>query len=548
MLNKTIIIYLVFIVLTIISCKSNEDIPAVELLETKVIEVNSTTRTSLVEGSVVSASGLPIVEAVVSRKSSNKGTITDDKGHFKIRVDSTDGILSIRAIGYLSQEVNLPISGLIEIKLEKGSPKEELDDRETDRVLMEADYADGAVRTSRAAPPEVAEMALSSKRAAPGTTVTILRPDGTQQPEPEAGQITAGEWNDLNKWDDWKELLTDESYSEMQDHWKMYPTARYSVFLRNQNEFPIQDIRVDLMNNDGEVVWSARTDNSGKAELWAGLTAQQKSFSTYKAVASINGSKYEIKKLTDIAHGVNSLDINIDCATPNVVDIVWAVDATGSMGDEIRYLQKELADVIKRTKQSAGDLTLRMGSVFYRDTQDDYLTRVSQLDIDIDKTVSFIGAQSAGGGGDYPEAVESALEDALAQDWSEKAVARILFLVLDAPPHEEADVIALMQEQVKEAASRGIKIIPITASGINRQTEFLMKYMAIATNGTYVFITDHSGIGNSHLDPVVQDFEVEKLNDLLVRLLIITLSLMVVTPIKCQSGISRYSQILQVIS
>ncbi len=136
-----------------------------------------------------------------------------------------------------------------------------------------------------------------------------------------------------------------------------------------------------------------------------------------------------------------------------------------------------------------------------------------------EKTLSFIAAQAAGGGGDYPEAVESALEDALAQDWSEKAVARIIFLVLDAPPHEDADVITLLQEQIKEAAARGIKIIPITASGINRQTEFLMKYMAIATNGTYVFITDHSGIGNAHLDPVVQDYEVEKLNDLLVRLL-----------------------------
>jgi hypothetical protein len=46
-----------------------------------------------------------------------------------------------------------------------------------------------------------------------------------------------------------------------------------------------------------------------------------------------------------------------------------------------------------------------------------------------------------------------------------------------------------------------------------------MKFTSILTNGTYVFITDDSGIGNPHLDPVVTDYEVEKLNDLLVRLI-----------------------------
>jgi hypothetical protein len=43
--------------------------------------------------------------------------------------------------------------------------------------------------------------------------------------------------------------------------------------------------------------------------------------------------------------------------------------------------------------------------------------------------------------------------------------------------------------------------------------------MAVVTNATYVFITDDSGIGGSHLKPLVEDFDVEKLNDLLVRLI-----------------------------
>jgi hypothetical protein len=41
----------------------------------------------------------------------------------------------------------------------------------------------------------------------------------------------------------------------------------------------------------------------------------------------------------------------------------------------------------------------------------------------------------------------------------------------------------------------------------------------MSTNGTYVFITDDSGIGNSHLEPSVGEFQVEFLNDLMVRLI-----------------------------
>jgi hypothetical protein len=40
------------------------------------------------------------------------------------------------------------------------------------------------------------------------------------------------------------------------------------------------------------------------------------------------------------------------------------------------------------------------------------------------------------------------------------------------------------------------------------------------TNGTYVFITNDSGIGNEHLEPSVGEYEVELLNELLVRLIL----------------------------
>ncbi|MDO8970228.1 MAG: T9SS type A sorting domain-containing protein, partial [Saprospiraceae bacterium] len=114
----------------------------------------------------------------------------------------------------------------------------------------------------------------------------------------------------------------------------------------------------------------------------------------------------------------------------------------------------------------------------------------------------------------------SALEEAIfTHKWSENAVARICFLVLDASPHRGAAINASLQKSIREAARLGIRIVPIAASGIQKDTEFLMKFFGLATNGSYVFLTDHSGIGGKHLEPTTDEYKVEPLNNLLVRLI-----------------------------
>jgi len=393
---------------------------------------------------------------------------------------------------------------------------------EADMMMDEAVYSSRA-RGSVTKTAEISVASAPAESSAPpppeGSVAGSRRVRPGKQVDANAGLLTAGEWNDLHNWDDWAELLDNQDYNEMQTHWQMFPQLRYSIFLRNTHELPVQDALVELLDDKNQVIWTARTDNAGRAELWADMGSRDKSLRRINARVTTAGTIEVYQNLKSIEAGVNHLDISADCSTTPQVDIFFAVDATGSMGDEIAYLQAELQDVIERSLVANASLDVRLGSVFYRDTTDNYLTQSQPLSADAQKTINFIATQHATGGGDYPEAVDAALDVALTQDWSEQAIARIVFLLLDAPPHHNPEVLDNLKSQVKEAAELGIKIIPITASGINRQTEFLMKFMAIATNGTYVFITDHSGIGNPHLDPVVQDYEVEKLNDLMVRLL-----------------------------
>ena len=116
--------------------------------------------------------------------------------------------------------------------------------------------------------------------------------------------------------------------------------------------------------------------------------------------------------------------------------------------------------------------------------------------------------------------VDRALEEAVyRQPWSPSAAARICFLVLDASPHDRPDVVASLQKSIREAARLGIRIVPVAASGIQKDTEFLLKFFGLATNGTYTFLTDHSGIGNKHLEPTTDEYKVEAVNDMLVRII-----------------------------
>jgi hypothetical protein len=95
-----------------------------------------------------------------------------------------------------------------------------------------------------------------------------------------------------------------------------------------------------------------------------------------------------------------------------------------------------------------------------------------------------LNEQRAGGGGDYEEAVPEAYADAINNhEWSKDATARIMFFVLDAPPHFTNDNLKKLQEVPKEAAKKGIKVIPIASSGVDKDTEFLMRFLSISPGG-----------------------------------------------------------------
>ncbi|MBQ5311789.1 MAG: hypothetical protein ILP19_07095 [Oscillospiraceae bacterium] len=77
----------------------------------------------------------------------------------------------------------------------------------------------------------------------------------------------------------------------------------------------------------------------------------------------------------------------------------------------------------------------------------------------------------------------------------------------------------MLEKAMKAASSQGIRVIPVVSSNSARETELFGRGLAIFTGGTYVFLTDDSGIGGSHLEPIIGAYEVESLYDLIIRLI-----------------------------
>ncbi len=349
-----------------------------------------------------------------------------------------------------------------------------------------------------------------------------------------AGKVTAGEWRDLDNWLFWSDLMNGtiagqdgQGYASTCDYWGFYTNNRVAVRVTNEAGQPQRDVPVQLVQwveDQPNVLCEGRTDNKGEVNMFIGLTQKIEEIDASHMVLGLNGNIpivfAEPPMITHWGEEVKWNPLMISQEASKNIDIAFIVDATGSMSDEINFLKADLTDIINKVGEAHADANIRTAALFYRDEGDDYLTRVSDFTDDLSVTTNYIAKQKADGGGDYPEAVHTALEVGLQKlSWREDNSIRLAFMLLDAPPHKQDDVLASLHQSIPQYAKRGIRIIPVAASGVDKNTEFFLRFTAIATDGTYVFITNHSGVGGDHIEATVGAYKVELLNDLMVRLI-----------------------------
>ena len=207
---------------------------------------------------------------------------------------------------------------------------------------------------------------------------------------------------------------------------------------------------------------------------------------------------------------------------PEFLDLAIVIDTTGSMGDEIAFLQKELIGITRAATRKAPGVSIRYGLVAYRDVGDEYVVKTYGFTGNAATMNGWLRGLSADGGGDYPEAAAAALKAGVGLDWRRGKGERLLIQIADAPPHD-GDAGAYLRA-AKSAAAKGVQVFTLGASGVGTEAEYLMRQASVATNGRYLFLTDDSGVGYSHAEPAISCYRVTRLQNLLTRILATELS------------------------
>lgn len=181
-----------------------------------------------------------------------------------------------------------------------------------------------------------------------------------------------------------------------------------------------------------------------------------------------------------------NLPIVVEEESPRV-ELVFCLDATGSMSGLIQTAKDKIWDIVSELAQSQSAPDIHLGMIFYRDRGDQYVTKVYPLTQDIDSIYTELLKIEAIGGGDAPESVNLALYEAVNDiQWSEdKDVYRTIFLVGDCPPHMDYRDEEKYPEICESANKKNITVNTVKLGSDCEDAIKHFKKIAATTNGQY---------------------------------------------------------------
>ncbi len=488
------------------------------------LQINAIAQNKIITGTIKDDKGTPIAAAIVTVKGKLTAVASKLNGNFEISVSDTVTTLNINAIGYQQLELKVAkklYSNLNVVLKNKISTLDEVvvvgystAKRKAYSSSVTTVYTSEIRDVKKVSSDKVLAGKVSGLEITKDKSIIRIRGAASLSTTPNVPTkskiLTASEVNDFTKWTLW-DAYNKSDFKDFSKQFAISYTNRIAVQLTTTTNQALVNTSILLKTKmKDSIIWQTKTDNTGKAELWNNTALKD-----YEIYVLIGNQKFDIHNFNA---GINIINTNNFCNTNNAADIAFIVDATGSMQDEIDYLKDEISTIIGTVANTNQQTQLQFSSIFYRDYGDAYVTQFLPFTNNIKTLSDFISNQNAGGGGDYPEAVVSALQLGLdSLKWNENASARIAFLVLDAPPHDYE--MGKYKNLMEQYAAKGIRVVPIVCSGAEKSVEFLMRSIALATNGTYTFLTDESGIGGKHLKPTTDNYNVQLLNQLMINII-----------------------------
>jgi Mg-chelatase subunit ChlD len=293
-----------------------------------------------------------------------------------------------------------------------------------------------------------------------------------------------------------------------------------------------------ILDADGKPVPNALLSFSrGDGELVAGRTASDGSFLFFpRAWGDLDTGQFDVEvrssagsaRMPFLRNGPRKQEVRLDreriIPDPPPVDILFVLDTTGSMGEEIERLKTTIELIHLNLSSMPAAPAIRFGMVLYKDYGDEYRTKLVPLTPDLQAFQTALAPVVASGGGDTPEDLEYALWEGVERmDWNSDGI-RLMFVITDAPPQiGYEDTPAAYTASAQRAQQEGIRIYSVGTGGLPLDGEYVLRQLSQFTGGRYIFLTygeageSEGGAPGSVSHHTGTNFQTDKLESIIIR-------------------------------
>jgi TolB-like protein len=336
---------------------------------------------------------------------------------------------------------------------------------------------------------------------------------------PSSSGLKAGFADDNKQFNYFVKFL--DQYKESALHYPINIEERIILKVYDNKNKSIANAKVDIYA-DKRPVCSGRTYADGSF-LFSPSEYGHKPVS-YRAVIT---SQQKSKEITIDRQGKRELYVKFDNSRPELknipIDILFILDTTGSMGEEISRLKNTIEIINMNIVSIPTKPKVRFGMVLYKDKGEEYLTKVIPLTGDLDEFRTELDKVEATGGGDEPEDLQSALSDAIKKiKWDNNGI-RLSFIITDAPPHIDYGQKYTYVNAAHDARQAGIKIFTVGTGGLDINGEYVLRQLSQYTYAKYIFLTygergeSEGGAEGSVSHHTGANFQTDKLESIIIR-------------------------------
>lgn len=389
-------------------------------------------------------------------------------------------------------------------------------------AVADESYASKDLEKSLAAPSsrgvEGAPAPVPYYEAAPGKSLSGAPAATGPRAVPGASGLKAGYSDDNAQFGYFVDFL--QKFSEVQHH-------AYDISER---------ITIRVLDAAGKPVANAKVTVQADGKILAcGLTYSDGGYRFYPSAFGTQAAAFELRaesgrlssRLAARRDGPRLVELRLQgpraVPEPLPLDVLFVMDTTGSMGEEIQRLKSTIEIIYANLAELRPRPVVRFGLVLYKDRGDEYITEVTPFTGDLDTFQASLDPVTASGGGDGPEDLESALDDAVnAMDWNENGL-RLAFVVTDAEAHLDYNRDYTYISAATDARARAIKLYTIGTGGLPIEGEYLLRQVSQLTDARYIFLTygeggeSEGGAEGSVSHHTGSNFQTDKLEAIIIR-------------------------------